>query len=213
MIFGGSGLTGKKITRILLSDKRYEQVILLLRKPMDFIHQNLEQIPFDFDSNDYVFPQVDEVIVCLGTTMKAAGSEANFRKVDHDYIVKIARQAHKQGIKRFALISAIGADKNSRFFYNRVKAETEEVIKNIGFEVCLIFQPSLLVGVRKEARLKEDISGLVMSVFSFLLPNNYKPVNSKVVAISIHKYLNDENVTGTQIIKSGEIRKNSISLY
>lgn len=207
LVFGGNGLTGKKITRLLLSDKRYSKVILLVRKEMDFIHQNLEQQLFDFDADNYVLPDADEVIVCLGTTMKKAGSKENFRKVDYEYIVKIARQAYKQGIQRFAMISAIGANPKSVFYYNRVKGDTEDAIKRIGFDLCLILQPSLLTGTRRELRLGEDIAQVLMSTFSFLLPTNYKPVSSKNVAVTIHKYLNDPEMKDCRIVKSGQIRK------
>lgn len=53
--------------------------------------------------------------------MRKAGSKEQFRKADLDYPVLTARLGKKAGAVQMLAISAMGADPNSRVFYNRTK--------------------------------------------------------------------------------------------
>jgi uncharacterized protein YbjT (DUF2867 family) len=204
LILGGTGLTGKKLTRLLLADKRYGAVQLLVRKPMDIIYEKLEQIPFDFDNPDDSKVQADEVFCCLGTTIAVAGSKKAFYQVDYDYVLTLANMAHKNGCKKFALISSMGANKNSAVFYNKTKGQIEEAIKAIGFESCFIFRPSILLGTRHESRFGESVAKFILSKLSFLLPKKYRPIHSKTVAFAMQFVMNG-NYSGCKIFESDEI--------
>ncbi len=182
LILGATGLIGRGLTNLLLADIRYSKIIVLVRKPMDFIHKNLLQITFDFNSPDNSLLIADEVYCCLGTTINTAGSKAEFYKVDHDYVVKTAAITFSNGIKKYALVSSVGADKNSTVFYNKTKGETEEALSAIGFESLFIFRPSILLGKRNEKRLGEAVAKWLMVKLSFLVPKKYKAIEAVTVA-------------------------------
>lgn len=112
----------------------------------------------------------DLYFCCLGTTIKAAGSQENFEKVDHDAIVAFAEIAKAHNAKSFTLISSSGANVESKFFYNRVKGRTERDVKTLGFRSLIIFRPALLVGPRTEYRLLESIAQRLLVPLSKLLP-------------------------------------------
>ena len=158
LILGGTGLIGKQLTHLLLGDKRYNKIILLVREPMNLIHEKMEQVKFDFEKPDAALVKADDIFCCIGTTINTAGSKAAFKKVDHDYVLDIARIAYSNGAKKFALVSSMGANKNSFFFYSKIKGETEEEVKQIGYESFLIFRPSVLLGTRNKDRLGELLS-------------------------------------------------------
>jgi uncharacterized protein YbjT (DUF2867 family) len=204
LIIGGTGLTGKKLARLLIADKRYSAVKLLVRKPMDIIYEKLEQIPFNFNEPDMSKVTADEVFCCLGTTIAAAGSKKAFYQVDYEYVLSLANMAYKNGCKKFALISSMGANKNSIVFYNKTKGEIEASIKAIGFESCFIFRPSILLGTRHEQRLGESIGKFFMTKLSFLLPKKIKPIHSNSVAFAMQFVMNG-NYTGFKIFESDEI--------
>src|SRR5690606_3115147 len=84
-------------------------------------HDRLAEWAGEFEAAD--------VFCCLGTTIKKAGSQEAFRRVDHDYPLAAARLAAERGTGRFFVVTAIGADAKSRFFYNRVKGELEAALR------------------------------------------------------------------------------------
>jgi len=206
VILGGSGLTGKKLTRILLADRRYGSVVLLLRKPLHFIHEKLVQHVFDFDNPDPGLLKGDELFCCLGSTINEAGSKDAFTHVDRDIVVALARLAQEQGIKKIGVISSMGANTNSRFFYNRVKGEMERDILKISFEKCILLRPSLLVGIRKKKRFGEQFAASLMTTFSPFIPKKYRPIDSADVALTMARIMNNEEITGNHIVESDEIR-------
>jgi uncharacterized protein YbjT (DUF2867 family) len=99
----------------------------------------------------------DDLYCCLGTTIKAAGSQAAFRRVDHDYVLALARRAVAAGTARLFLVSALGADARSRVFYSRVKGEAEDAVAALPFRAVHIVRPSLLLGRRQESRPAERV--------------------------------------------------------
>ncbi|HMO60535.1 MAG TPA: oxidoreductase [Ferruginibacter sp.] len=204
LIIGATGLTGKQLTYLLLGDKRYAKVVLLVRTPLDTVHQKLEQVVYDFDNPGEQMIKADDVYCCLGTTIRKAGSKAAFYKVDYEYVLQIAHAAYKNGAKNFALVSSMGANKKSSFFYQRTKGEIEEAISRIGFEGCYIFRPSILKGHRNEFRPGEAFMLLLVQLLGIFIPKKYKPIAAgkvaKAMADTVHL-----NQKGIQIYESHQI--------
>ncbi len=206
VIIGGSGLTGKKLTRVLLADRRYGKVVLLLRKPINFIHEKLVQHIFDFEQPNVNLVRGDELFCCLGTTINEAGSREAFSHVDHDYVLNLARIASEQGIRKIGVVSSLGADTRSRFFYNRVKGETERDLQKLGFEKCVIMRPSILTGIRKKKRLGEQFALSLMTTFAPFIPKKYQPTDSNDLAMAMVRIMNNEEIKGHHVAEPAEIR-------
>jgi len=158
LIVGATGLVGSFCLQKLLQSNDYERVMALVRRPTGYQHPKLQEHIVDFDnlaaSAHLMF--ADDVFCCLGTTINKAGSQARFRKVDYEYPLAIAQFALQNGAKQYLIITAIGADSKSLFFYNRVKGEVEIALKKLSFETLHILRPSLLLGSRNEHRLLES---------------------------------------------------------
>lgn len=187
LIAGATGLTGKELVKVLLDHPGYDKVIVFVRRPLAFDHPKLEQIQVEYYRiDDYKKHfQVDDVFCCLGTTIKKAGSQKAFRKVDYDYPVALGRLAKSAGVKNFQVISAMGADSRSNIFYNRIKGQMEDNLKKLELPALHIFRPSLLLGDRQEFRLGEKAASLLSPVFSPLLRGSmkkYKPIQAEQVA-------------------------------
>ncbi len=206
LIAGASGLTGSYLTDMLLESGLYNEVKILVRKPLDKVHPALTQILIDYDKIDETALQADHVYCALGTTIKKAGSRDALKKVDWEYPLKLAQITRRNGAERFAIISAIGAKSNSLFFYNRVKGRLEEDLKDISFRALYIMRPSMLLGPRKEYRFGEEVGKRIMIALSFLFPKNYKPVHASRVTAAMMDYMS-EGEEGTYIIPSGKIQK------
>lgn len=184
LIAGSTGLIGKALVQALLDSDRYGLVKALTRTPLAIAHPKLQSINVDFakldDYRDRL--EADDVFCCLGTTMAKAKTKENFRRVDYDYVVSLAGITSSKGARQFLLVSALGADKNSGIFYNRVKGEAEEAVRDISFQAVHILRPSLLLGPRDESRPGEDAAKVMYRVFGWLIPKKYKAIDSETVA-------------------------------
>lgn len=192
LLVGATGLVGTELLNVLLTESEYETVKVLTRRMSPLKHPKLEQIITDFDQLDQYQQHfhVDDVYCCLGTTIKTAGSQEAFTKVDYTYPLELAKLTKASGAKNFFIITAMGADKHSKFFYNRVKGEVEEALKKLGFSTLHIFRPSLLLGKRKEFRFGERIGVLFSPALTLLLVGplkKYKPIHARDVAMAMYQ--------------------------
>lgn len=168
LLAGATGLVGSACLPLLLADERVEKVIALLRRPIQE-HAKLEQW-VGADLLNALRPQPVDAVVCgLGTTIKKAGSRPAFVAVDKDLPLGLARWAKAQGVPTYVIISALGADAGSRIFYSRVKGEVEQGLEAMGFAHLALFQPSVLVGPRKEKRGGEGVAATVLNVLEPLM--------------------------------------------
>lgn len=187
LLAGATGLVGGHCLDLLLSEQSYSKVVVVGRQKLDRADSKLEQHVVDFDRLDD-FASVlkgDDVFCCLGTTIKKAGSQENFRRVDFTYTHEIARIASQNGAGQFLLVSALGANRKSSIFYNRVKGEIEEAVSALSFHGVQIFRPSLLLGERPEFRLGERVAEKTARMFSFLFVGpiaKYRPIHARTVA-------------------------------
>jgi len=209
LIVGATGLIGGQLLRILKHHPYYQKIYVLTRRTLDIKNERVDELVVDFDKLSIdELPQVDDIYCCLGTTMKKAGSKEAFRKVDYHYPLKIASLGIEKGAKQFMLVSSMGADKNSRFFYNQVKGEVEESLGSLDYQALHIFRPSILLGERNENRTGEQIGQVVMKTLSPLLLGglkNYRPIKGKRVAQAMF-IAAKQNLQGAHLFESEKIK-------
>jgi uncharacterized protein YbjT (DUF2867 family) len=190
-IAGATGLIGSYLLEELLNDDYFDTVRVLTRRPLDISHPKLEKKLVDFENADSLLvalANTDVLFCAVGTTQKKVkGDKIAYRKVDYDIPVNLARYCKIVGCEKFILVSSVGANSKSNNFYLRLKGETEDAVKAIGFQSLHIMQPSMLLGNRKEERPGERIGQVVMKAVSFLLPAKYKPVQGRDVAKAMLK--------------------------
>jgi uncharacterized protein YbjT (DUF2867 family) len=203
LVVGATGLVGSELLKQLAADETVARILVLVRRPLDAAVPKAEIRVVDFnrlDAHRDAFA-VDQIFCALGTTIKQAGSQAAFRRVDFEYPLTIARLGHSQGVRHFLLVSALGANSESGIFYNRVKGELEDQLRTIGFRSVTIARPSLLLGARKEFRLMERVA-MVVGEF---VPGRFRPVHAAAVATSLVT-AGRIDAPGLHIVESEEIR-------
>jgi uncharacterized protein YbjT (DUF2867 family) len=184
MLVGASGLVGQQVLRQALADPAVSRLIAPTRKALAAV-SGLDNPIIDFDHlpADASWWKVDAVICTLGTTMAQAGSQAAFRRVDHDYPLAVARLARAAGASAFVLNSGLGAAVGSRVFYNRVKGEVEAAIAGLGYPSLTLVRPSLLDGgPRPDSRPGERIGLCFARILRPLIPARYRAVATDAVA-------------------------------
>jgi uncharacterized protein YbjT (DUF2867 family) len=211
LLAGGSGLVGRHVLRLLLDDRQYERVTALGRRDLPVTHKKLTQRVVDFDrlAETADFPRVHDVFCCLGTTIRQAGSQAEFRKVDYTYVVELARLALRHRASQFLVVTAVGADPRSRVFYSRVKGEVEEALRRLQFDGVHIFRPSLLLGGRAHLRPLELVARIVMPLVSWTMWGplaRYRPIAARRVARAMVRAARDAE-RGVHVYESGDLRR------
>lgn len=209
IIFGATGLIGSELLNQLLVDNFYDQIIIFVRRKIELKHKKLKvEIVDIFNISAYNSKFKDaDVYCCLGTTIKKAKSKEQFKKIDFELPVLIAKQAANNYAACFAFISSIGANSNSSNFYLNTKGQVEVELKKLEFNKLVILRPSLLLGKRKEKRFSEDISKVIMGVLNpFFIGGlkKYRGVQAKSVAIKMKELVQNGN-NGFHLIESDNI--------
>jgi len=188
VVFGSSGFVGSHLLSELLNSSDYEQVIAVARKSLNVTRPKLRTVIADYNSLTSVKSEIaaDEVFIALGTTKANSPKQAEYYQVDHDYPVLAARIAKERGAKSVFLVTAVGANPHSKFFYVRTKGETERDVIALDFEHTHIFHPSMILGNRKEKRsLLEDALMRFWSALNPLLVwkcDKYKGITGEDIA-------------------------------
>lgn len=192
LVAGATGLVGQQLIQILLASPEYSQVKAVVRRSLQTADPKLSVIRTDFASLEGLRPhmEVDDVFCCLGTTMKTAKTKEAFRHVDFELPLGLAKLAQEQGVQKYLLVSAMGANAKSNIFYSRVKGELEAELTRLKLKHLLIFRPSLLLGQREEHRSGEKLATFVMRGLSFALMGGlrkYRGIEAKQVAYAMYR--------------------------
>jgi uncharacterized protein YbjT (DUF2867 family) len=209
LIAGATGLVGRELLAGLLADASVAAVHSLGRRELPLSHPKLTQHRVDFSKALPALPSVGEAFIALGTTIKVAGGREAFRAVDHDAVLAVANAAKAAGATRLGVVSAMGADKRSAIFYNRVKGETEEALAALGFDTLVIARPSFLAGDREAlgqpVRGGEGLALKISRVLAPLIPDNLKSIDVKLVARALLDAV--PRSSGRNVLLSGAMRK------
>jgi uncharacterized protein YbjT (DUF2867 family) len=210
LIFGATGLIGGHLLDFLITSEHYSSVVSLGRKTVNVSHSKLiqKQIEFDKLQNYLVDFEVDVVFCCLGTTIKKAGSQEKFKKIDFEYPVLISQFAAARKVTRIIVVSSIGADPNSTNFYLKTKGLMEKHVNDSGIEFTTFMRPSLLLGDRKEFRAGEKIATLFMKLTGWAMVGPLRPYRA-VKAMDVANamlYISLEK-TPLKVYNSNEINK------
>ena len=204
LLLGATGLVGSELLPLLADEVGVDRILVLGRRAATFSHPKVEQHVIDMSAmakHAQLFA-VDQIFCALGTTIKVAGSQEKFRQIDHDFPVEAARLGLEGGATHYLLVSALGSNAKSRVFYNRVKGETEDDIRALGYRSFTIARPSLLLGDRAEHRRGEEIGKRL----SWLVPKKYKPIQARAVARAMGEAARADE-PGVRVMDSREMNK------
>lgn len=211
VIAGASGLIGSNLVNILLQAPEYDTVLVLVRKLLPISHKKLRQLVIDFDELEKYKNEITghAVFSCLGTTLRQTPDKVEYRKIDQGYPLQLARLAFKNMVGQFHLVSSMGANEHSRFFYPKIKGQTERDIKAVGLPCLHIYQPSFLSGPRDNPRFGEGFALAIMKLVEVFLIGSlkkFKSIPGKTVARAMYKTsLNNEG--GIHVHPSDKIKE------
>ena len=205
LVIGGTGLVGSHLLEQLDANNSFDTIYALSRRPCA-THGRIANIVTELDAvtGTEDFFNVDVVFCAIGSTIKKAGSQAEFRRIDYELPLHIARLAKARGVKKFVLVSSIGVTPDSKYFYLQVKYALERDLAALGFEQLSILQPSLIMGDRKEFRFGELISRVLMKYLNPLTPKSYRGVHARSIAASMIKEAHSQR-GGVRYVSNADI--------
>ena len=185
LVIGATGATGQEIVSQLLGDDSFNSVSIFVRKDPNITHSKLKTYIIDFSKikNYKDLIKGDVLFSCLGTTLRVAGSKDKQYLVDYTYQYEFAKIASDNGVANYSLVSSIGANEKSPFFYPKIKGELEMAIKRFPFKTIQIFQPPTLIRQQELIRTGEKIGIKIFRWFNFFgILKSQKPLPVNILA-------------------------------
>jgi len=212
VILGATGLVGSALMEELIQDPQVSQIRLLTRRPLVIAHPKVQIFETDLSTPDLeAFNGVDALYCCIGTTRKKTPVQTQYRAIDYGMTLATAKAAKNAGAQEIHLVSAIGADTQSKIFYSRLKGEIERDLLKMNFERTLIYQPAILIGPRPEKRFGEKIGQILSPLFDLLLfgpLQKYHSISAKKLAVSMRQH-SFQNQKGAQILVYPDLSNNN----
>lgn len=204
LLTGSTGLVGGHLLRMLLSAPGITAIAAPTRRPLadiaDVFNPHDPQLT---DALAQVIDPVDIVFCCLGTTRRQAGSKEAFVHADYTLVIDTALAGKRLGAQHMLVVSAMGANAHSPFFYHRVKGEMEEALIAQQWPRLTIARPSMLTGEREKKRAGETL----LAPFFSLLPGNLKSIAARDVASALLAEALSPVQEGVQILSSSQLRE------
>jgi uncharacterized protein YbjT (DUF2867 family) len=188
LVLGATGATGQELVKFLIQDPIFEKVTIFVRRKVDLNHKKLNIHVIDFTKLDNYRKLVsgDVLFSALGTTLADAGSKENQYLVDFSYQYDFAKIASDNNVSTLSLVSSLGADENSLFFYTKIKGKLEQAVKLLNFENIQIFQPPSLIRQPELMRSGEKIGvKFFKTICSLGFLNTFKPISVNDLAFKM----------------------------
>jgi uncharacterized protein YbjT (DUF2867 family) len=188
LVLGGTGASGQEIVKLLLNDSHFSRVSIFVRRKVDIEHEKLDIHQIDFSRlNEYKdLVKGDILFSALGTTKTDAGSKEKQYLVDYTYQYEFAKMASDNGVPHYSLISSLGANKHSLFFYPKIKGKLEESVKLLPFNTIQIYQPPSLIRHAELMRTAEKLSVKFFNrLTAFGVLKSLKPLHVKDLALKM----------------------------
>ena len=208
LVIGATGAVGKDLVEQLLKDEAFDRVDVFVRRKVSIQSPKLVSHIIDFNKPEEweALLTGDVLFSCLGTTIKATGSQQAQWKVDYTYQYEAAKAARENGVPKYVLVSSIGASSKSKIFYSRMKGALEDAVKELGFPGCFILRPPSLIRKGSD-RFGEKAGVAVLKCFNAIgLMRSWKPMPTEEVAAAMIR-LAKSGKAGTLIIDSRDILK------
>ena len=208
LVIGATGAVGKDLVQQLIEDSSFERIDVFVRREVKNPAAKVVAHVVDFDHPETWTDQLqgDVLFSCLGTTIRAAGSQDAQWKVDYTYQYEAAKAAKASGVKTYVLVSSVGANAKSKVFYTKMKGALDEAVQELGFEGCFILRPPSLIRKGSD-RFGEKVGIVALKAFNAIgLMRSFTPMPTEAVAVAMIR-LAKSGRKGVEIIESQEILK------
>ena len=206
LVIGATGAVGKDLVEQLLKDDTFDRVDIFVRREVKIPSAKLVSHIVDFDHIETWASLLsgDVLFSCLGTTIKAAGSQDAQWKVDYTYQLEVAKAARAGGVRKLVLVSSVGANAKSKIFYARMKGQLDEDVAKLGFPGCFILRPPSLIRKGSDRFGEKAGVAILKELNAIGILRSWKPMPTEEVAAAMIRLAESES-EGLHIFESQEI--------
>ena len=208
IVLGATGATGQELVKLLLNDPNFSKVSIFVRKKPRIKHEKLTTYEIDFSRlNEYKgLINGDVIFSALGTTLNQAGSKTQQYLVDYNYQYEFAKIGSENKVIHYSLVSSVGANIKSPFFYPKTKGALEEAVKKLGFNNIYIFQPPFLIRQSNLMRPGEKRALNILKLLNKIgILKSQKPLSVSDLAQKMINEIKSDKTVGVQTFKPRDI--------
>jgi uncharacterized protein YbjT (DUF2867 family) len=208
IVLGATGATGQELVKLLLKDPNFSKVTIFVRKKPRVKHKKLTTYEIDFSRlNEYNgLINGDVIFSALGTTLSQAGSRTQQYLVDFNYQYEFAKIGSENKVIHYSLVSSVGANINSPFFYPKTKGALEEAVKKLGFNNIYIFQPPFLIRQSNLIRPGEKRALNILKLLNKIgILKSQKPISVSDLAQKMINEIKSDKTVRLQTFKPRDI--------
>ena len=208
IVLGATGATGQELVKLLLNDPNFSKVTIFARKKPKIKHDKLTTYEIDFSRLSECKGLIygDVIFSALGTTLSQAGSKNQQYLVDFTYQFEFAKIGSENKVKYYSLVSSVGADIKSPFFYPKIKGALEEAVKKLGFDNIYIFQPPFLIRQSNLIRPREKIVLKILNLLNQIgILKSQKPISVLDLAKKMINEIKLDKIPELKIYKPKDI--------
>ena len=126
--------------------------------------------------------------------------------MDYTFQYEFARIAAINGVENYSLVSSVGANSKSSFFYPKIKGELEQAVKKLPFKKIQIFQPPILIRQPELIRSGEKIGIKVFTVLNKIgFLKSQKPLSVSFLAEKMISEIKSDRTLGMRTYKPNDI--------
>ncbi|MBB13305.1 MAG: semialdehyde dehydrogenase [Flavobacteriaceae bacterium] len=208
IVLGATGATGQELVKLLLKDPNFSKVTIFVRKKPRVKHKKLTIYEIDFSRlNEYKgLINGDVIFSALGTTLSQAGSKTQQYLVDFNYQYEFAKIGSENKVIHYSLVSSVGANIKSPFFYPKTKGALEEAVKKLGFNNIYIFQPPFLIRQSNLIRPGEKIALKILKLLNQIgILKSQKPISVSDLAQKMISEIKSDKTVRLKTFKPRDI--------
>tara|TARA_A100000164_G_scaffold149847_1_gene132957 strand:+ start:152 stop:799 length:648 start_codon:yes stop_codon:yes gene_type:complete len=208
IVLGATGATGQELVKLLLNDPNFSKVTIFVRKKPRIKHEKLTTYEIDFSRlNEYKgLINGDVIFSALGTTLSQAGSKTQQYLVDFNYQYEFAKIGSENKVIHYSLVSSVGANIKSPFFYPKTKGALEEAVKKLGFNNIYIFQPPFLIRQSNLIRPGEKRALKILKLLNKIgILKSQKPISVSDLAQKMINEIKSDKTVRLQTFKPRDI--------
>ena len=223
VVIGGSGTVGKHLVEQLAASPAYQRILLVGRRTIELKESGskVSQTVVDMDKmKEAVLPmlrehQYDVAYCTMGVGAPSKVSKDELERVDYTIPAQFAAACRESGVKHFSLLTAIGANADSKYcavtrtaagggWYRNVKGRIENDVQGLGFAHVHIFRAGTLLGNPNTPGFVEWLAPKLGSV----VPNKYREIHVRDLATAMIRSVEVHTEEGgVTIHEGGDISK------
>jgi uncharacterized protein YbjT (DUF2867 family) len=180
VLLGSTGAVGGQVLAELLRSPAFTTVTTVGRRPSDVPDPpaKLAQHKVNLEDPASYQPLLaghDVALCTLGIGQPSKFSREEVRKVEIDYVMGFARACRSEGVKHFSLLTSVGANPKSRFYYVEMKGSLEKQVEALQFPRTSFIQPSMILTPENRYGVTQALTLAIWPKINWALVGGLRP--------------------------------------